>query len=382
MENNNNLAFSAFTTPPLSPDLSHSPDPPSTSSPRTKTTKTKSTLPLPWSTHNSHQSTMSTTLSRKHSARIPQQPTIPSIFAPRSPAQVEEIDRHLRARVQRLTITDQQSSNPSPSPPSRHTRSDSFSPSHQRGDSYDSFAAAATTYSSSRSSASGSSFTTTTTKRDSDLSRMSRVSSSSSASSNASSSLAPTTTSSVSSSSSSSSLGPSPKITSLQTTNEAPLSPFANDVHLEIDRLVANLSHALSLSTVYLASMPIPTARNPEPELTIVSSRGLPSPTPSFDPLLHFSALRAPEGGLLFRRAQEEHDDDDEDDQLQAGVLIPVIEARRVGYLICGYTNEIGRVFTHDEVARFRKSAQELESWCTFLNKFAAERRDSPGSRR
>ena len=77
------------------------------------------------------------------------------------------------------------------------------------------------------------------------------------------------------------------------------------------------LSKSLNLSLVYLVALDL---TSPSYNLTLLSSCGLPSPPPSFDPSLHFKALRAPEGGLLYQNTRGGKG-------FASGLLVPILGA-------------------------------------------------------
>lgn len=140
----------------------------------------------------------------------------------------------------------------------------------------------------------------------------------------------------------------------LPTTSSSPLSPTTRDVQKAFDTATRLLSKSLSLSLVYLVALDLSSSLH---TLTLLSSSGLPNPAPSFEPELHFRALRAPEGGLLYRKARGSVGG------YAGGLLVPVTEVRGVGYVLSGYTEEEGRGFGEREMGYFVKVAEQLEVW-------------------
>lgn len=161
-----------------------------------------------------------------------------------------------------------------------------------------------------------------------------------------------------SSSSLASSVGPCPSLKT-QKKREDPhitLPTFPPATQAALDATTRDLAHALSLSLVYLVSLDLSSPTSISPALTLLSSYGLAQPTPAFDPSLHFSALRAPEGGLMYRSDQREGGDAG----YAAGLLIPVMEERRVGYVLCGYTHDFAREFVERDLVAFGEHARAL----------------------
>lgn len=171
--------------------------------------------------------------------------------------------------------------------------------------------------------------------------------------------------SSISSVSSVLSTTPSTKITLPTITDESVSPSVPQDVQRTFDTATRMLARALSLSLVYLVSLDLSAE---EPTLRLLSSHGLSSPPPSFDPALHIKALRAPEGGLLYqnsRSAEERLAGGHEG--YAAGLLIPVMEVRRrtgsVGYVLSGYA-ESDRAFGEKDMVYFCRFAEQLEPYC------------------
>lgn len=139
----------------------------------------------------------------------------------------------------------------------------------------------------------------------------------------------------------------------LRVVTEEPISAIAKDVQNVFDTATKMLSKSVDLSLVYLVALDL---SNPSYTLTLLSSRGLPTPSPSFDPTLHFKALRAPEGGLLYQNTRGGNG-------FASGLLVPILEVRQVGYVLAGYTYDVERVFGERDMAYFVRFAQQLEPW-------------------
>jgi len=133
-----------------------------------------------------------------------------------------------------------------------------------------------------------------------------------------------------------------------------------------LDLACASLAKSLNLRLVYLVELdqlpPRPAFLGPSPRLSLISSHGLP-PSPdgtphsaNFDPLLHLRALRAPEGGLLYRAASSA-------EPFDSGMLLPVteIESLSKGWVIAGYAEEEGRTWGEEEMEIFEKVTKGVE---------------------
>ena len=107
---------------------------------------------------------------------------------------------------------------------------------------------------------------------------------------------------------------------------------IAPDVQKVFDTATRMLGKSLDLPFVYLIQIDLATS---EHTLTLLSSIGLPSPQPSFDPALHFNALRAPEGGVMYQSKKSKG--------FSSGILIPVREVRKTGFVLAGYTDDAER---------------------------------------
>ncbi|GAA6063976.1 hypothetical protein JCM10212_005786 [Sporobolomyces blumeae] len=152
-------------------------------------------------------------------------------------------------------------------------------------------------------------------------------------------------------------------------TTEDPVSLVPRDLQKVFDTATKMLAKALDLDLVYLAALDlaIPTSQG-GPTLRILSARGLPSPAPSFDPALHLKALRAPEGGLIYKNPRFVPNGYSSG-TYASGILIPVLEVRRVGYVLCGYTQRDEREFVQRDLGYMVKFAEQLETACARLGR-------------
>ncbi|KAK4695809.1 hypothetical protein P7C70_g8486, partial [Phenoliferia sp. Uapishka_3] len=158
--------------------------------------------------------------------------------------------------------------------------------------------------------------------------------------------------------------------TSVGSSGSVPLSTFLRgtpgritaDVQAAFDSATFNLSKALDLPLVYLVSLDLSNS-TPLPSLNLLSSVGLSPTSPSLSPSLHFQALRAAEGGLLYRAREGTKP------LFAAGILIPVMEVRRVGYLLCAYTKNGERELESRDVKYVMRFAEELECWVAKVGK-------------
>ncbi|KAM0750369.1 hypothetical protein T439DRAFT_381065 [Meredithblackwellia eburnea MCA 4105] len=142
-----------------------------------------------------------------------------------------------------------------------------------------------------------------------------------------------------------------------------PVSPISKDIQKVLDTATRMLCKATDLSLVYLVGLDLAV---PAHTLTLLSAKGLPNPPPSFDPELHFKALRAPEGGLLFKNPRGGGGLG-----YSSGLLIPVLEVRRVGYVLCGYTVDAEKEFGQREMLFFTRFAEQLEPWLAKIGRTA-----------
>ena len=136
----------------------------------------------------------------------------------------------------------------------------------------------------------------------------------------------------------------------------------AHEVQSAFDSATRNLSKALDLPLVYLVALDL-SVLTALPTLTLLSSVGLASTSPCLSPSLHFQALRAPEGGLLYRAPEGTTP------MFTAGILIPVMEVRRVGYVLCAYTDDPERELEARDVKYVTRFAEELECWVTRMGR-------------
>ncbi|KAM0787266.1 hypothetical protein ACM66B_006501 [Microbotryomycetes sp. NB124-2] len=159
---------------------------------------------------------------------------------------------------------------------------------------------------------------------------------------------------------------------SLAVTSEAPVSAIPRDLQRVFDQAVKMLAKALDLSLVYLVSLDMSQQHIAGPTLKVLSSYGMPSPAPSFDPALHMKALRAPEGGLLYKNPKFSSTPNalaPNSPAFAQGMLIPVIEVRRLGYVLSGYTKDADRQFEQRDLSMMVKFSEQLEAFCTRLGK-------------
>ncbi|GAA5953714.1 hypothetical protein JCM3765_006946 [Sporobolomyces pararoseus] len=147
-------------------------------------------------------------------------------------------------------------------------------------------------------------------------------------------------------------------------TTEDPVSLVPREIQKMFDTATKMLAKALALDLVYLAALDLHLL--PEPSLRILSARGLPSPAPSFDPKLHLKALRSPEGGLIYKNPRFVPNGSG---SYASGILIPVIEVRRVGYVLCGYTQQPEREFAQRDLGYLVRFAEQLEAGCAKLGR-------------
>ncbi|GAA6046531.1 hypothetical protein JCM3770_006195 [Rhodotorula araucariae] len=176
-----------------------------------------------------------------------------------------------------------------------------------------------------------------------------------------------------------------PSVLSLGTTTEDPVSALPREVQKTFDTAVRMLARSLDLDLVYLAALDLAAlASVPAPangasftsaaamnaaassKLRILAAHGLPTPPPSFDPALHVKALRAPEGGLIYKNPRFSPT---VTASYAAGILIPVLEVRRTGFVLCAYTRAAERAFVQRDLALLVKMAEGLESACVKASK-------------
>jgi len=150
----------------------------------------------------------------------------------------------------------------------------------------------------------------------------------------------------------------------LAVTTEDPVPAISRETQKVFDTATRTLLKALDLSLVYLVALDL--AAPDKPALRVLSACNLPSPVPAFDPVLHLKALRAPEGGLLYKNARY---DGNEGAGYAAGMLIPIMEVRRVGYVLSGYTKDVGRDFGQKDLTLFVRFAEQLEQFVVGLGR-------------
>lgn len=150
------------------------------------------------------------------------------------------------------------------------------------------------------------------------------------------------------------------------------------------DSATRALGNGLDLQLVYLVALDLSAAsKTTDPPLTLLSSHGLDSAStstttqPSFDPALHLKALRAPEGGLLFKNpafAQGQAQPSTTSTSFASGILLPVTEhqnrtsGQRTGWVLAGYTKDPEREFGEDELSYFLQVVGQLAkvvTWAT-----------------
>ncbi|GAA5964830.1 hypothetical protein JCM21900_001459 [Sporobolomyces salmonicolor] len=157
---------------------------------------------------------------------------------------------------------------------------------------------------------------------------------------------------------------------SLGVTTDDPVSSVPRELQKVFDTATKMLSKALELNLVYLAALELSVPAPKGPTLRILSSCGLPHPAPSFDPALHLKALRAPEGGLIYKNPRFQPDDLERGSGSYAsGILIPVLEVRRIGYVLCGYTSRSQREFVQRDLTYMVRFAEQLEGSVTRLGR-------------
>lgn len=129
------------------------------------------------------------------------------------------------------------------------------------------------------------------------------------------------------------------------------------------DAATTALGSGLNLSLVYLVELNLSSSHSPT--LTLLSAYNLPATRPQFDPALHVRALRAPEGGLLFKNPLCSTEGVEwEGPGFASGILLPVHESEGgggggKGWVLAGYTRDAGREFEEDELGYFVRVAEE-----------------------
>jgi len=133
-----------------------------------------------------------------------------------------------------------------------------------------------------------------------------------------------------------------------------------------------SLAESLNLSLVYVVSLdlascaPAPSIVG-QPALTLVAAHNLPADSnASFDPALHLRALRAPEGGLLYRSPTAATGGEDGAGAgagaggFASGILLPVAESTETGWVLAGYTTERARKWGEVEMQAFDQVREQL----------------------
>ncbi|KAK4699039.1 hypothetical protein P7C70_g7230, partial [Phenoliferia sp. Uapishka_3] len=140
--------------------------------------------------------------------------------------------------------------------------------------------------------------------------------------------------------------------------NAVPQVP--DDVQSVFDRAMRMLAEKLSLDLVYLMSLDLV---DPACPLTLLAAHGLSSPPPVFHSNLHFKALRAVEGGILYQSKKGSMDSSEIG--LASGILIPVLEVRKCGFVLAGYTKDGERELGSTDMKYLVMFAEQLEGWVT-----------------
>lgn len=135
-----------------------------------------------------------------------------------------------------------------------------------------------------------------------------------------------------------------------------------------------SLAEKLDLALVYLVSLDLsscPAAPSVagSPSLELVAAHNLPpDANASFDLSLHLRALRAPEGGLLYRSPAASSSASPAMREaakggFASGILLPVAEVEspaRRGWVLAGYTTDRKRRWNEGEMAEFEKVRDQL----------------------
>ncbi|BGP31786.1 hypothetical protein JCM10296v2_003560 [Rhodotorula toruloides] len=135
-----------------------------------------------------------------------------------------------------------------------------------------------------------------------------------------------------------------------------------------------SLADKLDLALVYLVSLdlsscpPAPSV-NGSPSLELIAAHNLPpDANASFDPSLHLRALRAPEGGLLYRSLAASSSASPAMREaakggFASGILLPVAEVESPsarGWVLAGYTTDRKRRWGEGEMSEFEKVREQL----------------------
>lgn len=134
------------------------------------------------------------------------------------------------------------------------------------------------------------------------------------------------------------------------------------------DAATRALAKGLDLSLVYLVSLDLEDSKT---AVTLLSSHNLPTRKPSFDPALHLKALRAAEGGLLYRNPLVDPKDPMgfSGPGFASGILLPVAEANGRGWVLAGFTKDGSREFDEEELEYFVKVVEQLAKVVGWANK-------------
>ncbi|SCZ96338.1 BZ3500_MvSof-1268-A1-R1_Chr8-2g10127 [Microbotryum saponariae] len=157
---------------------------------------------------------------------------------------------------------------------------------------------------------------------------------------------------------------------SLAVTSEDPVTAVPKDLQKVFDQATRMLAKALALDLVYLVSLDVAalnSGTNTHSALRVLSAYGMPSPPPTFDPALHLKALRAPEGGMLYSNPR--YSPEDAGPGYSGGLLIPVLEVRRTGYVLSGYSKDATRNFEQKDLTYFVRFSEQLETYVTKLGR-------------
>ncbi|BGP24364.1 proteophosphoglycan 5 [Rhodotorula toruloides] len=142
-----------------------------------------------------------------------------------------------------------------------------------------------------------------------------------------------------------------------------------------------SLAEKLDLALVYLVSLdlsscpPAPSVAG-SPSLELIAAHNLPpDANASFDPSLHLRALRAPEGGLLYRSPGASSSAspamrEAAKGSFASGILLPVAEVEspsRRGWVLAGYTTDRKRRWGEGEMGEFEKVREKLAKVALFV---------------
>ncbi|GAA5953283.1 hypothetical protein JCM10213_000686 [Rhodosporidiobolus nylandii] len=131
----------------------------------------------------------------------------------------------------------------------------------------------------------------------------------------------------------------------------------------------ARLAAALNIPLVYLISLDLSAcAPSPSlegaPSLALLAAHNLPDGASSttFDPALHLRALRAPEGGLLYKDTSSSSGYGQQANVFGSGLLFPVAEDedRQKGWVLAGYTTDRDRRWGRQDMVEFQRVSAEM----------------------